>query len=1019
MTNQRGATARARAKPSAEAAAPLTNASETSAAPGTGLTNQRQRLTAIAITAYAVITPVALSLIEQVRGDPPPVVTLWLAMLVLGPAIAAAVAALRGTGAIARDMVERSRNSEAQQIVVHLFFPGAVLLYLAGLALFDVDQEMLTALFAVDIAGVLVCWLLFIHMMLRPAPSIVRRTAAIVSDTIFVSLFLHLGDYLATPWFAIYLWIVFGFGFRFGVPALLGSAVLSVAGFTAVLWTTPFWRERPWVAAGIYLALLMPTGYAIDLIRRLTEAKAQAEEANEAKSRFLAVMSHELRTPLNSMIGMGSLFGRTGLDADQRDMLATIQLSARTLLGLINDILDFSKIEAGKLAPEPENFVLHEVLGGAVAMLRPQAQAKGLALSLQIDPRLPPAYRGMPLQIRQIMINLVANAIKFTPRGRIGVTADLLDRDGNRYRLRLAVRDEGIGIAPEVRDKIFDVFTQADGTVTRRYGGTGLGLAIVKQLTQLLGGTVTLESETGKGSTFIVELPLEHDPAGSNRPPDLAGRLAMTVTADADFAHYLQGRLGAWRGEVQWSSDGDVALDHLAELPQGATRPVLILDGRSDPLAALSQLHRSTRLGERAPIIIFIAPQGSGGGIASFGAAILAAVIEAPVTDGNLGSALLAALAGDKPVPEFSDWAPAPAMPAPMPLTQPLTARAAPAAPIVAAPVLMPTTPMPAAAAAHAAPAAAAVGGGAMAAMAQAQARAPATASPSVPPLLRPARALKILVAEDNAANCKILRRILEMAGHQVVVANDGASTLEIMGHQKFDLVLMDINMPEMSGYEVTKLYRMERLNEPRLPIIALTADGTSETERLCREAGLDAVLTKPVEASQLLAAIDEIFVRVSPFAMPMGPGHGAAPVPAQTPAPQPVHVVTPISSHPRFISESGGPVIDDTVIEALRSLGGGDDFLTDVVAAFRTDARRLFEPLRQAIADGDLRAFRDLTHSLKSGGANLGAVRFCQTITALKDVTAKDLAQNGPAYLEKLYGEFIKLEAAFDRLEL
>ena len=226
--------------------------------------------------------------------------------------------------------------------------------------------------------------------------------------------------------------------------------------------TTPYWQLRWPAAAGIGMALVLLPSYAATLMRSLNAAKRQAEEAAQAKSRFLAVMSHELRTPLNSVIGMGSLIARTKLDDEQRDMLATMQHSARTLLSIINDLLDLSKLEAGKIAASIEIFVLHEVLGGAVAIVRPQAEAKGLALTLRIDPRLPPAYRGMPLQLRQVLVNLLANAIKFTPKGHIALTGTLIARGDGKVKLALAVRDEGVGIAREDQERIFDAFTQAD-----------------------------------------------------------------------------------------------------------------------------------------------------------------------------------------------------------------------------------------------------------------------------------------------------------------------------------------------------------------------------------------------------------------------------------------------------------------------------------------------------------------------------------------------------------------------------
>jgi two-component system sensor histidine kinase RpfC len=903
---------------------------------GAGLANARIRGVAVALALYALAVPLLLSALIEASASPasPLFSTLWLAMVIVGPGIAGVVGVLRGPGRIARELAEQT-DREPQQIIIRVFFTGFVLLYLAGIALFGVSRELLMPLLAIDVAGVLCSWLLFIDLISRPGASRYRRLAAMLSDIGFVSTFLHIGGGYAAPWFSIYLWVIFGFGFRFGLGALIIAALTSLAAFAAVWQTTPYWQEHPMTAGGIVLALVLLPSYAANLIRSLTQAKAQAEEANAAKSRFLAIMSHELRTPLNSMIGMGSLFGRSKLDAEQRDMLATMQLSARTLLGLINDILDFSKIEAGKLQPEVESFVLHEVLGGAVAMLRLQAEAKGLVLALAIDPRLPHAYRGLPLQLRQILINLVANAIKFTPQGRIEVTARLVARDGETVRLRLAVRDEGIGIASEARDKIFDVFTQADGTVTRRYGGTGLGLAIAKQLTQLMGGSIAVDSEPGKGSTFAVDLPLQLDAAGTVRPPDLAGRAVILVGADAEFAAELQQKLRSWRAEPQWLADAEGALRLLADAPAERPRPLLLVDGRGDPLAGLSLVHRLASALPRPPLALFVAPKGGGDSVAGLGAAQLAAIIEPPVDDAALAGALLSTIAGDLRPTEAAETAP----------TEPGAA----------------TAPMP---------------------------------------LPASARKLKILIAEDNGANRKILRRILEMAGHQTAVVNDGEAALGVLDRDRFDLALMDINMPEMSGYEVTKLYRMEHLGEGRLPIIALTADATSETERQCREAGMDAVLTKPVEAAHLLAAIDETYARVA------SPGATATASP----------VVTPISAHPRYFADAGA-IVDEATIEALRMLGGGSDFLGDVIDTFCTDARRLIELLRQAAAEGDLRAFKELSHSLRSGAANVGAARLCQTLTSLRDVTAKDLRQNGAIYIEKLQSEFAKLETALSRM--
>jgi two-component system sensor histidine kinase RpfC len=639
-------------------------------------------------------------------------------------------------------------------------------------------------------------------------------------------------------------------------------------------------------------------------------------------------------------------------------MLATMQHSARTLLSIINDLLDLSKLEAGRIAAPIEVFVLHEVLGGAVAIVRPQAEAKGLALTLRIDPRLPPAYRGTPLQLRQVLVNLLANAIKFTPKGHIALAGTLIARGDGKVKLALSVRDEGVGIAHEDQERIFDAFAQADEQKKRANSGTGLGLAIAKQLVEAMGGAIVLQSEIGKGSTFTVTLTLDQDTSGVVRAPDLLGRKLVLISSDPEFAGLLEARLRSWRGEVQWIGDAEQALGELALAGKSERPVVVIVDGTQNPLAGLSLAHRAMTAMATPPVMLFIAPARGSEAIAGLAASQLAAVIEAPLSDADLASALLGILAGDERLAKLAEATPAPrALP---------TARAT-------------TNVAPAEAVAPAVP--------------------PAPQPVEIPSIAA-AKPLKILVAEDNPGAVKVLKGVLEGAGHEVEVATDGEAALSALERTRFDIALLDINMPEVNGYEVAKLYRVGHIGEWRMPIVALTADATSETERLCREAGMDAVLLKPVEAAQLLNALDEIHARL------MRPERIAVGAPM---------VVTPITAHPRFMPDSSATV-DESTFEALKNLGGSD-FVFEVVDTFRKDGARLVEQIKVAAEKADIREFRDLMHSLRSGAANVGGVKLCQTLTGLRDVSTKDLRTNAATYVEKIEGEMTRLDAILGQL--
>jgi two-component system sensor histidine kinase RpfC len=420
-------------------------------------------------------------------------------------------------------------DTEHEQALVRIVLAMVLGLYMLGGLDFEAggalspEVKVYFSYFAVS-AGML-AWTLLSNKV-----SHLRRFITLVADFGTVTWTMWYFEERALALFLVYVWVTLANGFRFGPRYLLLSLGLSVAGFSAVLATSPYWRAHLDVGVGLLLGLVVLSLYVLSLVNRMFDALSRAEAANQAKRRFISVVSHEMRTPLNAIIGMADLLRDTQLTREQADMLQTLRSSSQMMLGLVEEVLDFSKIEAGKLTLERTPFDLHALVNSTSRIVAAQATAKGVQFVVSIMPEVPPALLGDPHHLRQVLINLTSNAVKFTERGSVTLHVSAEEDSGAGVRLKFSVRDTGIGIAPEAQKRIFESFAQADQTTTRRFGGTGLGTTIARQLVELMGGRIGLESSVGLGSTFWFEVAFEKQAGvAESGSGELAGARVLLV----------------------------------------------------------------------------------------------------------------------------------------------------------------------------------------------------------------------------------------------------------------------------------------------------------------------------------------------------------------------------------------------------------------------------------------------------------------------------------------------------------